>query len=274
MSELYTTRLPDKMGELVIAFNGDAMDTTERCARILCQYLRTPEQVAFDQLSTILKDLSWLPEKTITLVIYNYEKLLMLSRDDVADFRQLLSDVTKYWNQNGEKNVDIVAIEDSAVWSQMMGSAALYPVMNAEWNKEKPRYSVSLPVLRWDKKELVLAYWIAARGTVDEETGESPRPQMWCTANMLDNDMVSQYHCSDREFCNMSANANISWEFKRDVEPLSKAWWNTTWTLLSMVRMYYLRDKVVHMHLYQEYLQRLLDATPEDLQPLYQQLSM
>ena len=274
MSELYTTRLPDKMGELVIAFNGDAMDTKERCANMLSKYLHSPEQVPFEGIYNMLTDLSWLPERTITLVIHHYEKLLTLSRDDIASFRQLLSDVAQYWSKNNKKNVDIVAIEDAAIWAQMMGSAALYPVMNAEWNKEKPRYSVSLPVLRYDKDELVLAYWVAARGTVDEETGESPRPQVWCTAKLMDNEMISQYHCSDREFCNISANATISWEFKRDIEPLSKAWWNTTWTLLSMVRMYYLRDKVVHMHLYQEYLQRILDAMPEDLQPFYKQLSM
>ena len=275
MSEFYCTRLPDKMGELVIALNGDAMDTNERCAKMLCKCLRAPEDVPFEKLPEMLQDLSWLSEKTITLVIHNYDKLLCLSKDDAGTFMEdVIMGTTEYWKKNGTKNVDIIAINDGAIWAQMTSSSALYPVMNAEWNHESPRYSVSLPVLRWDKDELVLAYWIAARGTVDEETGESPRPQIWCTAKILDNELISKYHCSDREFCNISANATISWEFKRDVEPLSKAWWNTTWTLLSMVRMYYLKDKVVHMHLYQEYLKRILDAMPEDLQPFYKQLSM
>ncbi|MBQ8805993.1 MAG: hypothetical protein IJZ68_05870 [Bacteroidaceae bacterium] len=279
MSQLYRNVLPERLGERVILLYGGVMRTTTGLINHCWKQLNMPDNLpaTFDKMCKHLYDLSWLPEKHITIVIHDADAVLSMA-DQYHDkfLNEVLPGVVKHWDAASGKCVDIVLYSDNGAVAQMRASSALYPCTRLELAETRSGYlTLSLPVLRYDKKKLVLAHWFSAYNLDEtEESGMIPRPQMWCTNDIKSGEIINTYHCSDVEFCNVSANAMLDLEFKRDVQPLSKDWWRTTNNILTLVRMEYLVREKFRIDLYRVYLERIIDAMPEALHPFYRQLSL
>jgi hypothetical protein len=279
MNQLYKNVLPERLGERVILLYGGVMCTKHGFVNHCWTQLKMPDDLpaTFEKLCAYLKDLSLFPEKHITIAIYDATAVLSMDNEYHDKFmNEILSDVIRHWDAASGKCVDVVLYEDNSAFVQMRTSGALYPCTRLELAKTRSGYlTLSLPVLRYDKKKLVLAHWFSTYNLDEtEESGMIPRPQMWCTTDIKSGEIINTYHCSDVEFCNVSANAMLDLEFKRDVQPLSKDWWRTTNNILTLVRMEYLVREKFRIDLYRIYLERVIDAMPEALHPFYRQLSL
>ena len=276
MSKIYHNIIPCELGERILMLNGGKASTVPDFLSQLWKALQLPEddEKSLGSIKGNLCNPSKIAVAHLTIVIHNFGKFLCCDESARHAFmHNILPEVLMDWNNNGRK-MDVICIDDDDALSKMPASADIHNNVRTAMNKlHGSDLCVSLPVLRYHNEQFVLASWISYCDD-DDDVDIMPRPQHWVTMDIQSANITEHYHCADVDFCNIAANAMLSPEFQRDISPLPKDWWNTTWALLDLVRLLYAKEETLYLDVYKTYLLRIIDAMPEDFQELYRQLSV
>lgn len=227
------------------------------------------QKKSLDDYTSNLKDLSWIKEDVVTILIKNYEELL----SEHARLKPLFSlgfknTIFPYWKGKG-KDVNVICLEELERVSKMVSTE---DIANNIDDHLAPVPVASAPVLRVEDGELYLAFFVYFCSDPQLEASMEKRPSVWMLADLSTGEIVARYDCRKRDF-STAGHDKLYYVSYSEREELSYDYTKSVCAILDEVRREYLKTKKLNKRLYEKYLGEIIEGSPSGFARFYEDLS-
>lgn len=230
-----------------------------------------------------MRDLEWIDENDITIVIRNYADFLSAEPQSKEYFISSLQEVIfPYWendamdvleSKDGIKNITVICTDSQDDTVEIVPTENIVDIFAEKaLNGRKTPHSVSVPVLRVENGDLFLSAFVFFYNREQLQSSMIKRPSMWILADLITGEISARYSCQDKDFSALSHEKlyNISDDGLPD---LPEGYWAGAYAMLDQMRSDYVKTHKLNQSLYHQYLSKILDATPPEYQKFYEELS-
>jgi hypothetical protein len=223
-----------------------------------------------------MTDLSWIKEKSITIVVKDYHLFL---QDDkkykeffLSDFLDKLFPFWKYdaykvFNKESVKSICLflVVSEENMVLTKSINS-------NYAEGKKGTTFTISLPVLRKNNQMVHIANFIIHYNADEFRRKKFTRPFAWIESDIVTGTIIHRYHCCNDEFS--SGEYFKEYDGSTDGLPeIKKEQFFKMLEIFDIVRLKYIQTGTIDKKIYEQYLKWILTITPDDFKQFIIDLS-
>ena len=133
-------------------------------------------------------------------------------------------------------------------------------------------HSVSNPVLRVEEGTLYIAAFVYTYNRENLQKNKMPRPIHWIAADIETGNIVQEFDCREKDFSHAGFDTLYDLNDPNVVRP-SREDFAEIYQLFDSVRSSYLREGRCDAGMYQRYLDRIFEITPDSYRKFYQELS-
>ena len=230
-----------------------------------------------------MRDLEWIDENDITIVIRNYADFLSAEPQSKEYFISSLQEVIfPYWendamdvleSKDGIKNITVICTDSQDDTVEIVPTENIVDIFAEKaLNGRKTPHSVSVPVLRVENGDLFLSAFVFFYNREQFQSSMIKRPSMWILADLITGEISARYSCQDKDFSALSHEKlyNISDD---DLPDLPEGYWEALYAMLDEIRSEYAQTHKLNNSLYNQYLEKILASTPSEYRVFYEELS-
>ena len=133
-------------------------------------------------------------------------------------------------------------------------------------------HAVSNPVLRMEDGKLCIASFIYVFGRQNLQTNQMPRPIHWILADAASGEVLREYNCREKDFSDAGFDQLYDLNDPNVIRP-GREDFAEIYRLFDTVRDKYLADGSWDGETYRQYLDRILEITPNSYRQFYLSLS-
>lgn len=284
-SIIQCSKLPDLSGSYIAVIDGKAATTGSTFLRCIGEQLKFPgtQNGSWDAYLDWMRDLSWIGEKSISIVIVNYEDFLSEEPDSLKYFQSDLEGVVfPFWRNDAKevfesqqeiKNVTVYCMNGSLLETgQASTKAVATSIRQNALDGQKTPHSTSQPVLRLHDGKLCIAAFVFFYSREQFKSFKVNRPSMWVVCDLNTGEIIGRYNCSEREFSDGDYQRfyDVS---QKNVLPATKDNLDFAYVVMDLIRYEYAVTGAVNKEIYKTYLDLIYDMTPQDYRVFYRDLS-
>lgn len=269
--------------EYIVLFDGKKNKNIKTFLENIWLQLKFPEEPNhnWDAYLDWMRDLSWIKEKNILIIIENFKHFLS---DEPTNKTYFLSDFSSvifpFWedsaievfgNEKMIKNITFVCLNGEAKINMENTTEKINVNITTNiLNNQKTPHANSVPVLRMENDKLYLATFTFFYNADELRSGMVRRPSLWALFDIETGNLIEKYYTPENDFSNYEYDKlyNISFNKK-----LHNDYYHSLNFLLDIIRQEYILNKTINEKLYNQYLEKILDTTPEEYQIFYKDLS-
>ena len=282
---LYCNKTPQLPRGHFAIIDGKTAMTSSDFLRCIWEQLDFPDSPNYnwDAYLDWMRDLSWISEKSISILILNFESFLSKEPNELKSFSSDLEEIVfPFWrddalciyeNRDALKDITVYCVSGEMFKEeQITTKEAITIIRKNALNGQKAPHSVSQPVLRVHNGKLCLAAFLFFYNKEQLQSATVNRPTMWVVSDLKTGEILQRYFCSDNEFSDNDYQKlySISTE---NITPVSKFYWDSAYALMDLIRTEYINDATLNKKLYKEYLERIFYTTPEEYRTFYKDLN-
>lgn len=277
----YCDKAPRLPASHLAIIDGNSIQTSADLLRCIGEQLRFPdaETVSWDACLDWMRDLSWLEEKAISIVILNIDSFLNKDVHTLNALTCFISDFEKvvfpFWQHDAEcvfedpamvKEITVYCVQGG--WEQISTKEIINGIRIDALNRSKTPHSISQPVLHLHEGKLCLASFIFFYNRNQIRSAMAHGPALWVICDLETGKIMQRLSCedgADQKLYDISA---------KSLPSISRYGWDAIYAIMDWIRHEYMNSGRLDDVLYNEYLTRILRVTPEAYRIFYQELSL
>lgn len=270
----HCSELPSLSDEYIAIIDGNVAKTSEEFFLCIWEQLRFPypQYRNWDGYVDWMRDLSWIKEDKIAIIIFNYDKFLENDKEKRRFFSFDLNEVVfSYWAETTEnkKEITVYCIKGQPLFKNNRSTSDIvWNVKKNILNGAKVPHQVSQPVLKMHNDNLCFGFFVFFYNRSDLVSKKIPRPSMWATVDIKTGEIIQTLSCEVVDFSD--ATYNRRYDISSDgITPISRVEWEQIYTLMDAVRAELFVTGRINDRLYGQYLDKILFSIPEDFRRFY-----
>jgi hypothetical protein len=269
----FCTTIPNNINGKVILIDGISIRTHMDYLKLIYSELNFPnENCNWDAYLDWMRDLSWINEQSITIVVENYH--LFLQEDIrykeffIADF---VDTIFPFWEHDAIEVFENEPIK-SVQLVLVVGENELVPSKSIDSDYAEGRlgltFSVSLPVLRKVDDMVCIANFIIAYTGDEFRNAIFRRPRAWMESDIATGTIIHRNDCTNKEFSNTSYDKLYN-AVDDNLPDISEEEFYEIIETFDKVRVKYMQTGIIDKELYGKYFDGLLRITPDDFKQFF-----
>ena len=284
-SIIHCNKLPEELNGRLVIIDGKKNTKASDFLRSIGDQLDFPdaETCNWDAYLDWMRDLSWIDEKSVSIIILNYDHFL--SEDDycaqcfLSDFEKV---IFPFWENDAMsmfedaekiKDVNLFCVNGYELPDDIisLGDVAT-SVDKALQEFGRVSHQISMPVLRKHEDELYFASFAYYYTAEQIRSKMVKKPSRWFLTDIKTGEVKYNYNCLENDFSSEENDKlyNISYS---DALRYGGHYWYSTYTLIDIILNEYVNNGCLRKDLYREYLNRVLRTAPADYRVFYKELS-
>jgi hypothetical protein len=279
----YHKTCPKLTGDLLIFIDGKNIQSYSDYLDCIWKQLEFPEeQHNWDAYLDWMRDLSWLKEKKISIIITNFKSFLNKEKDGIKTFvLDFETVIFPFWNKDAifvlkneslVKEISVCCILEQDIKQQNISTEDIKSNIqqNALLGQKTPHF-ISRPVLRMHEGILCLASFVIFYNKEQLQSMMLKRPSVWVVADIKTGEILQRYNCQENDFSDGSYQAFYNASLKQDgrIDYI----YRNSYALMDIIRNEYIKNNALRIDLYQKYLEQIHEMTSNDIWKFYQDLS-
>lgn len=282
---VYCNKIPELPPGHLVVVDGKSTMTSPDFLHCIGEQLRFPdeEKCNWDAYLDWMRDLSWLDTKSVSIVILNFDFFLCKEPGNLKYFLSDLEEVVfPFWrndaksvfeSQDAVKDITLYCVRGELTTSEQVTTKEVVSIIRQNaLDGQKTPHSTSQPVLRLYDGNIYFAAFVFFYNKEQLQSAMVNRPAMWVIGDLKTGEIVRRNLCSDNEFSD-SEYQKLYNIYAKDVLPVSKLYWDSTYALMDFIRHEYVSCGTLNKRLYKEYLERIFCTTPEEYRIFYKDLN-
>lgn len=278
---VYCNKIPNLSESYTVVIDSKKVTTDTDFLKCIWEQLRFPEKFKpnWDAYLDWMRDLSWIKEKSISIVVLNYpNKEPEWYKTFLEDLENIIftfwkNDAKKIFkNKDMVKNISVFFVKEQEVVPECLSiEEAISNMQYTALGGQKTPHCLSIPVLRIHNNILYFASFVTFYNRKQLQAMMLKRPTSWIISDLKTGKKIQRYYCPENEFSNSSYEKfyNVSVEHTQ----LDKCSWDSLFSLLDIVRNEYIKNKNIRTDLYQIYLKWICHSVAKEYKVFYKDLS-
>ena len=286
MSEIkYCENFPTILDGHVAIFEGCEIKNWSIFLKNAWEKLNLPDEshMNWDAYLDWMRDLEWIEEKNVYIIVKEFEKFLC---EEPKNKEYFISDFEKtifpYWkneaievleDKDKVKNITVICLQEKAANMEITTTEEVVDLLDETiLEGRKTPHSVSCPVLRKVDGKLYLAVFVFFYNKEQLQSAMIERPGMWVLADVTTGEIVKRFECKECDF-SVAPYDKLYDVSANDIADISDDYWEHAYSLLDRVRRKYVSSGELDMSIYDQYLLKIFDTTPSEYKVFYKDLS-
>lgn len=270
--------LPENIMGKLIVFDGNKCATLKEYFNSISEQLSFPtKQNNWDSYLDWMRDLSWIEENDITVLIINFQFFLSDENDRESVIETWMSDFSEvifpFWrtdaksvfnNESFIKTIHVYLVDTYSFSLDFISTENLLSDIsyNSVFGRKTP-YSISAPVLKYSGSHFCIAAYILFYSRKDLIDQKMRYPSLYVLADLKSGKIIDRI-----------TNTNVkSGMFSIAFTKRNMSYWESTYLLFDLIRNEIIRTGIFRKDMYSEYLRRNQETTPTEFWDFFLELS-